>query len=82
MKKIGSNDSNESAAAANSPSVRNIPVGKSLQRDYTRSLIGVSHCGEVLPQTPPQATRVDFKASKLFATWGAEGQVGSRPTSD
>jgi hypothetical protein len=37
MKKIGSNDSDERAAAANSPSVRNIPVGESLQRDYTRS---------------------------------------------
>jgi len=63
-------DSDESAAAANGSSARNIPVGKSLQRDYTRSLISVSHCGEVLPQTPPQATRVDLEASKLFATWG------------
>ena len=75
MKKIGSNDSDERAAAANSPSVRNIPVGTSLQRDYTRSLISVSHCGEVLPQTPPQATRVDFEASKLFATWGRKAKM-------
>jgi hypothetical protein len=73
MKKIGSNDSDERAAAANSPSVRNIPVGKSLQRDYTRSLISVSHCGEVLPQTPPQATRVDFEASK--PTWGRKAKM-------
>jgi len=75
MKKIGSNDSDERAAAANSPSVRNIPVGEFLQRDYTRSLISVSHCGEVLPQTPPQATRVDFEASKLFATWGRKAKM-------
>jgi hypothetical protein len=75
MKKIGSNNSDERAAAANSPSVRNIPVGKSLQRDYTRSLISGSHCGEVLPQTPPQATRVDFEASKLFATWGRKAKM-------
>lgn len=75
MKKIGSNDSDESAAAAHSTSVRNIPVGKSLQRNYTRSLISVSHCGEVLPQTPPQATRVDFEASKLFATWGRKAKM-------
>jgi hypothetical protein len=75
MKKIGSNDSDERAAAANSPSVRNIPVGESLQRDYTRSLISVSHCGEVLPRTPPQAIRVDFEASKLFATWGRKAKM-------
>lgn len=73
MKKPASDGSDEKPAAATSPSALNIPVGKSLQRDYTQARISVSHCGEVLPQTPPQAARV--QASKLFATWGRKAKM-------